>query len=47
MSAHWTAYLAQALTDDVSREANSRNRLMAHELRTSRRAARRRRKFRS
>ncbi len=47
MNAHWTAYLAQAMTDDISREANSRSRLMAHELRTSRRAVRRRRKFRS
>ena len=47
MNAHWTAHLAKAMTDDISREANSRSRLMAHELRTSRRAARRRRKSRS
>ncbi|MGH3347704.1 MAG: hypothetical protein ACRDO4_12045 [Nocardioides sp.] len=44
MSEFMTQYVAEALTRDNQRAANQPSRLMAHELRTTRRAQRRRRK---
>ena len=46
MSEYMTQDVAQALTRADQRAANQPNRLMTHELRTTRRAERRRRKGR-
>ncbi len=47
MNEYANQYLAQALSQEIARDANHPRRLMAYELRTAKRAGRRRRWSRS